>query len=184
MGLLTSVMIQPPKKLGARAEGEHREVRHLQHILSIAAIPGQQHAAAAVCIRELTAHLAKLGRLHVTAAVEAEDRAGGRVGDGAHHDLLRMPPRRLPLGVRGLLLLRSHLPVGQRVQLDGDGPANKLHALAKGLEAVGEDGVLDAQVIESVGHAATVAGVAETFDALKVGDVELADFLFGHGALR
>ena len=60
-------------------------------------LPAMQHAAAAVRVGDLAAHLAELGRLHVAAAVEAEHAAGLGLGNGPHHALLRVAALGLPL---------------------------------------------------------------------------------------
>src|SRR5262245_25599304 len=57
----------PSKRVGARAEGEEREVRHFEYILRVSTVAGDEHASAAVRVRHLATHLAKVGGLHIAA---------------------------------------------------------------------------------------------------------------------
>jgi hypothetical protein len=158
----------------AGAEGVHREIGHLKDVLGVAAVAGQQHAAATVGVGQLAAHLAEVGRLHIAAAVEAEDGAVLHLLDGAHHALLGVTALGLPFLLLFALLFRGVHPVDQGVELDGQGAADQLHALTQRFELVGEDRVLHAQTAERVGDTAPKSGPAEAVDALQIGDIELA----------
>ena len=56
-------------EVGARAVGVHGEVIHLEHILGVTTVAGQQHATAAMGIGQLAAHLAEVGGLQIFALV-------------------------------------------------------------------------------------------------------------------
>jgi hypothetical protein len=100
------------------------------------------------------------------------------VGDGTHHTLLRMSTLGLPLFLHLFLQARSQAIVDLRVQLDRHGAPDELHALSQRLEAVREYGVPDPQAVQGVGDRTTIARASKALDALEIGDVQCADFLF------
>ena len=63
------------------------------------------------------------------------------------------------------------------MELDGQGAADKLHALAQGFEFTAEDRVTDAKAVKGIGNAAPIARPPEALDALQIGDVQVARLL-------
>ena len=87
---VTAESVPGPEGIGAGAKGKEGKIGHLQHVLGVTAVPSEQHSPAAVGVGKLAAHLTKLSRLHVAAAIKAEYAARRLRGDRAHHQLLGM----------------------------------------------------------------------------------------------
>src|SRR5207248_5999874 len=70
-------LVDDPASEGIRpgAKAEDGEVRHLEDVLGIAAVAGEQHTPAAMGVGELATHLAEVGGLHVSATIKAEHRS-------------------------------------------------------------------------------------------------------------
>src|SRR2546423_6421074 len=117
----------PTEGVGPRAKTEDGKVRHLENVLSIAAVAGKQHASTAMGIGKLATHLPEVCGLHITSTIKAEHGPVLECIDGCHHAFLRMSPLSLPLLVEGPLLLRCASDLHLRVQFDGKATTANLH---------------------------------------------------------
>src|SRR5437588_11408876 len=63
-----------PEGIRPRTKAEYREIRHLEDVLGIAAVAGEQHAPAAMGVGELATHLPEVCWLHVPTTIKAEHR--------------------------------------------------------------------------------------------------------------
>ena len=170
----------PAKRVRRGAKGEDWEIRHFQHVLGVAAVPGDQHPAAAVGIGHLAAHLAKMGWLHIPAAVKDQDRSRLRFGHRPHHNLLRVTTLRLIFRVDCLAFFFGQFIPYQRVQLHRQRPAHQLHPLAQGAKTLRKHRVAHAQGVQRVRHAAAVTGPPVALNSLAVADFQVPNFLGGN----
>src|SRR5205823_7199897 len=62
----------PTEGVGPRAKTEDGKVRHLENVLSIAAVASKQHASTAMGIGKLATHLPEVCGLHITSTIKTE----------------------------------------------------------------------------------------------------------------